>query len=542
MRKSKQMLDRFQTQMGLSSKKEKKLFWIAFLLLVFYVEFVVYGQNYVLGMKEKALVLLNALLVVPACFLIVYYCGKIKNIPLAVKKLSGQDKKYTALIFCGVFAVTFLIYFLWMRVYWPGPFSQDSLDQYAQAISGSYNNWHPVIHTWLFFSLPYSIFKTPAAIGCMQIMWFSLAITYLLFVLYKNGCPKLFLVFSWLYITANPTNTNVMLFPWKDSALAIFAIVLFAQIIEIYVSRGKWLEKTSNLVAFSVISFLALGMRHNAVLLIAPIFVILYCLFKTLRKKVLISAASVALATVVFLGPVLSIAGVQRPDKRLLEVAGFPLTVLSDVYVKDRSSLSGDAQEFMDSLASPEQWEHYMPGNFNSIKWDIFFGDLGKQVDDEGAVNILKYTVQAAIKRPRYVFEAFLGLTHTLWRFDGLNNWNYRYELTNNDYGLTYQGNRKLRTIAEKYTEMSDGYFTKYLFNYLGVIILVMLFMAVSRMGRGNWPKVLIVLAPFVYNLGTMLLLSTPYDTRFFHFNYLIVIPILYIILVKLPPRETEEY
>ena len=42
--------------------------------------------------------------------------------------------------------------------------------QLEQAITGKYNDWHPVWHTIIFFTIPIKIFKVPVAIIGMQVL------------------------------------------------------------------------------------------------------------------------------------------------------------------------------------------------------------------------------------------------------------------------------------------------------------------------------------------------------------------------------------
>ena len=71
-------------------------------------------------------------------------------------------------------------------------------------------------------------------------------------------------------------------------------------------------------------------------------------------------------------------------------------------------------------------------------------------------------------------------------------------------------------------------------------MILLLLFTAVGKLGNGNLSRVFLVLAPMAYNFGTMLLL-TGSDFRFFHFNFVIVVPLLFIILMREGRADAEK-
>ena len=83
-------------------------------------------------------------------------------------------RKKKLIIYTAVTAAVFLSRLIWILAYCPGSFSYDSIWQYGQAVSGSYNDWHPVWHTILFFTVPLKIFGKPAAIVISQNIYLAL--------------------------------------------------------------------------------------------------------------------------------------------------------------------------------------------------------------------------------------------------------------------------------------------------------------------------------------------------------------------------------
>ena len=525
MRKSKELLKAFELQMGLCGKGEKRWFWAAFVLLVLYVEFVVFARNAAAGHIKT---MLQAVAAVPLCFLCFLVASRWKISGEARRAGDRTDLRGRIRFAAAVWGLTFFVFFLCLMANWPGGFSPDSISQYGQAVSGSYDNWHPVLQTWLFFRLPLLILRSPDGIVPLQLLWFSLAVTYLFCVLYANGCPEVFLACGWLYIAANPNTLFIMIFPWKDSALIIASTVMFAQLVQIYLTKGTWLKKWYNLASFSAFAFLTLEMRHNSVLLVIPVFVILICFFKSVRKRILLSASTVFLAHLLLYGPVFSLAHVQLPGNRTVETMGLPMTVLSDIYVQDREALSEDARAFMDSLAPQEAWGSYSLGNFNSIKLS---GNLdGSLIEKAGYERLLQYTVDAAMKRPDLAWKAFSLLTRTVWGAKSGDGWRLGPYIHDNPYGIDWHGNGLLQYVFNIYSALVSVFITKYLFRYVGGVILVLLFLAVGNLGGGNLGRVFLVLAPMAYNFGTMLLLTGP-DFRFFQFNFVIAVPLIYLML-----------
>ena len=518
-------------RIGIANRPERRMFWIAFSFLAIYFSFIVYAQNFIKGYDFGFITAISIIVAIAVCFFTVYFLGGIQL------KAISRDRRAKAIIFAScIFIATFLIYYSWQSVLYPGSFSPDSIEQYKQTQSGEYNDWHPVLHTWLFFGLPNIFSSSPALLVTFQLIWFSLATAYLFFVLYTDGCPKSFMAVSWAYIVLNPNTACIMLYPWKDSAFTIMSTVLLAQCVRIYRSKGKWLLKWSNTVAFALFAFLANGVRHNAVLLVAPTFIVLFLFFRQSRKRIAIAASIFLVLTLLLKFPIYSLAEVGSPKHRTTEVMGLPMTVISDVYMNDRDALDDEAVEFLDSLARPSKWEkHHTFGSFNSLKWSD--GTIYDKIDEEGAEKILSYTYGAFANSPEVAKKSLFELTKMVWSFDGGGGWNIGYGISSNDFEIRGEYDKESLDVINAYRKLSNGFATKYLFNYTGVVIAILLFLAVSRIGRAGLAKVFSVIPLMVYNFGTMLLL-TGHDFRFFHLNFVLVIPLAYIMLTDKESKD----
>jgi len=533
MKKKNNYFSTFYNNMGLDSKGEIVWFWITFTLFTIYTEWIVFAQNFHTTNNVSFSDILFAAALIPSCFYVVYKAKNIKDFVVTNK----SAKK--AFIFAAlVFIVTFALYYIWQLSAWPGYFSVDASGQLAQIPENSYGDWHPVMHTLFIYWLPYKLFGSAAAIVTFQLILFSLAIAYLYSVLYRNGCSKAFIIISWLYIVLNYNTGLIMLYPWKDSAFSILSVVIFTQIIQIYVTDGIWLKKWYNLLAFIAVVFLTNGMRHNAVLLTAPIIVILFIFIKNYRKSIAVCAVAVIVATMLFKGPVFNAMDVTKPGYRQVEVLGMPMTILSHLYIADPDCLSDEAFEFMDNLTSPLTWEtKYVLGNFNTVKWSEGITD---KIESEGAVNILKYTINGSLKRPDLALQAFIALTRMVWAIDDSYGWRIYGEHITNSYISPPDPVEYFDAEITEYITIASNGFGKYLFNFTGPVILILILIAVAKIGNGNLSKSFMVLPALCYNFGTMMLLTGD-DFRFFHLNFVIVIPLLYLFLFKKVNKEKSD-
>ena len=514
-------LSLFQKSPQRMLSKHTKTFWFFFSILVVYMECLLFGHCILWGAGSFLFLVVCGIALIPVIYKVVLLFGSFPDMPCIEVEKSRNSRKVWIKFFVATYAMC-LLYFL---MCYPGNCSPDTLSQYSQALSGKYNNWHPVLHTWLFFTLPMLINNDFAMIISAQLFYFNLAVAYLIYTLYRSGCSQKFLILSWLFIMFNPNTIQIMLYPWKDSAMSILALVLFTQLINVFKTEGEWLSHFQNITAFSIIAFLTTGMRHNAVLLTAPVYIILFLFMKKFRLRLVLSGISIITAFMLLYGPVFNILGVQKPDRRTLETVGLPMTILCAVYTEDKEALSEDTEAFMDSLVTSSEWEKFS-GTFNSVK----FGNpnLQSKVDEQGMKSILQYTFDACIHSPKIAVKAIVKLTCIVWTVDTVS-FHITGGISENDYGIEQKGISSLRNMLQAYGNFCSNSIFRFLFCDLGLLIIIIMILVVGKVGRKRLSVLSLVLAPIVYDFGTMLLLSG-YDYRFFHFNFLIFIPLLYLI------------
>lgn len=524
-KRSEQWLRAFEARMGLCSKGERIWFWCGFALLLCYLEVVFFLQNVFLGSTSPIFMAISALAAVPACFLGVSLCRRLSITPAN----HGPTARGSRIVILLGFLLTLGVMLTAQAAFFPGSFNNDNIVQLSQVYSGQYSNWHPALHTWLFFTLPLKLVPQHWFIITLQQVWFSMAVSYLLYVLYTSRAPHWLLCLTWFYTVCNPNSIDMMLYPVKDSAMTIFCLVFFSYLVRIYLSQGQWLKKPGNLVLFSLFGFLSLGMRHNAVLLIGPIFLFLLIFWKPIRRYAAASAGLALALALLWQNAVLPLANVEAPGQRTVEMVGLPMTVLCDIYAAEPDALTPEAREFMESLAEESHWAQYEQANFNSIKW--ISPELMPTVDAEGAGNILRYALGSALNTPKTAMKSFAKLTHLVWGFENTNGFSMGEEIGFNSFGIEARYQPNLKFFFTSWRQVCNETILKYAFTLMGPGILLLLFLAVSQLA-GNLRAVFLVLAPMAYDFGTMLLLSGP-DYRFFHMHYAIVIPLIYIILMN---------
>lgn len=479
---------------------------------------------------SMAYIYLNLTSNVKVTLLLTLFIAIISYIALAfvIKKLRSLDslkeateliRKKKLILFISFAVVVFLIRLVWIFAYYPGSFSPDSIGQYSQALSGNYNDWHPVWHTILFFTIPLKIFGTPAAIVIMQNIYLALILGYMVLTITEIWNIKAAII-SIAYIVFNPYTGNIMLYPWKDVGFALCGLLCSILAVKL-VLKKKNTNKLWKLIVLGVLLSWTTVFRHNAILFTAPLILVLAVHID--KKSWIKIFAAFIVSLFVIKVPLYSLLDVEKPGKRVVESTGLPLTVIGNVVKETPDCMDEELREFAYSIAPQEKWEeNYSCGNFNSIKWK---GADTTAVQEQGIGGMLKLMLKCFNLSPHASFNALFALTDMVYGFETGLEGNVGAGIHDNDYGIAYTDvrNTVCKNIVSTYSSYVNGTFFRYFRTY-GVVLFAMLVLVLSRLTFNSWPswKKALMLAPlFCYDFGTMLLLTGP-DSRFFFITFLL--------------------
>lgn len=456
----------------------------------------------------------------PLAFFIIHLVRKIK--------FDAKERRYGRNVRIGLAAAFFgsnlLLLLIWFAAYFPGAFSPDSIVQYNQAVSGQYNDWHPFLHTFFFFTIPLKLTGQAASIVLFQVVYFAMALSYANISICRYFGARVAVIAD-LYIILNPYTGSVAMYPWKDVGFSMLALFIAACVFNIYFSKSGWLEKPQNLFVFGLALVLCTIFRHNAILYTLPV-VVAVCFYS---GRVL--GSRLALFALVWLivvrGPVYSAFEVEKPAERHTETMGVPLTIMANVAKERTDGLSRKTVDFLFSIATKERYEKYVLGNFNSIKWIGINTDI---VEQTGIMDILSMCWECILKYPVYSAKAFFALTDMVYALDGEIEGDVSPGIERNDYGIEYKGIGALAVLLDNLKWTFDSSPLRY-FRYIGSTVFLMLAFILGRCSlsqKSGWQKILLCIPILIYDFGTMLLLTGP-DSRFFFASFL-VCPIVLLI------------
>lgn len=156
---------------------------------------------------------------------------------------------------------------------YPGFMSIDSLDQYAQAKTGIYSNWHPPLMAWIWNKLLLIIDGPQPMLLLNNLFYWGAA----LIISLKIRNTPLSIIF--LISCFAPPLINFLGVIWKDTMLMS---MLFFQtsLLLVFYDMNKWtINKILIVCLILIISFVCIMLRHNALFAIIPFISLIFCFF-----------------------------------------------------------------------------------------------------------------------------------------------------------------------------------------------------------------------------------------------------------------------
>lgn len=418
---------------------------------------------------------------------------------------------------------------------WPGGVSYDASNQWRQAHSGEFNNWHPVFHTLLIWLVTRVWDSYPFAVA-VQIAAFSAAMAYLTATLHRHGVPAWLALTAHALVCASLPVRNTLMYLGKDSAMTTGVLILTAHAVRLMATRGEWLRRPRNAAAFAAALAAATLLRHNGILWTLPLALCALGCFPAARRYAALAMAGAALLLLAVRGPLYGALDVVYPSNTAEESVGLPMTVLGDVKRRAPDALDAETTAFLASLAPDEAWnEVYRLHDYNSIKF-TYDREL---IAERSPMEILSMAGRAAAAAPRVAFEAVNGVTGLVWDVTGKNQ---GYETVSNsgDLPQARYGRATLNALGAAALAVIDAPMdwlpVRWLGQNIGVQLLGLLLLALWTIYRRGTDALLLALPVLIYDLGTMLLLCGQ-DARFFQCSMAVCIPCA-LMLLYLPGNE----
>lgn len=421
---------------------------------------------------------------------------------------------------------------------YPGGVNYDISNQWRQAHSGEYNNWHPLFHT-LMMKLLSSIVDNYSFMVLVQIVVFAALFSYLTAALHRSGVPGWLALAVHTLVTASLPVRNTLVYFGKDAAMTLGIIGLTIQAVRILYTRGEWLKKPLHVIVLGLTLAYTTLLRVNALFFTLPLLLCVLLVYRAYWKKTALAALSMALVMALVQGPVFGSLNVVYPNNTVEESIGLPMTVLCDIRKMDPQALDTQTRLFLNDLVPSRVWqENYVLHNYNSVKF-TFPREL---IAEKSAGELLGMAARAARNAPRTAFDAVNGLTDLVWDVTGKGE-GYQKISNSGDIESARYSSATLNRLGRMFcrlweTPLEWGIFA-WLTENIGVQLVLLLVVTLWALYRRGVETLLLTLPTLLYDLGTMLLLASN-DARFFHFSMTIALPCM-LALLFLPRTKEEE-
>ena len=400
----------------------------------------------------------------------------------------------------------------------PGGVTVDSAVQWTQAGTGVFVNWHPAFHTFLLRLL--WLLKPDYTFALLaQCLLASLAIGYLVATLRAWGVNLLLLAAVTGLMVAAPIVGHCMMYLWKDNFMTVGAVILTAQAVNLYLSRGAWLSSAGNAIGFGLALAATTLVRHNALLFTLPLLLAALCTARGRLTGALVTLLTTLFALWLALGPLYGALHVTYPKNTLEESIGVPMTVISNLRAQNPAALDAETRAFTDAMGDDAAWSRYLLNQYNSIK----FGRTRGVIAHSTLAQVLRMAANAAKADPRGAFATVNAVTGLVWEVSGdranvmVRNSGNLPSVPKNSGRLNALGSALSSLVAAPLALAPVAWYA----GNLGVSLALMLVFALRALRRNGTLALMLCLPTLLYCMGTMCVLCGE-DERFFSFSPLV--------------------
>ena len=221
------------------------------------------------------------------------------------------SRRFRWLVFALPMIVVWVIYLL---AFWPGMMSADSLAQWGQVLSGSFNDHHPAFHTFTIWLLT-RLSQTPAIVALAQIIALALVVGAILAFIELLGVASVWVWAACLVFAISPVNGTMVITLWKDVPYSTAMLGFTYLILRLAQSKGNWIASVRSWIVLGITAALAALFRHNGLEVIFATFPLLILGFRRLWKPLAAAFALSMLLYYAITGPLYQLVHVESTDR-----------------------------------------------------------------------------------------------------------------------------------------------------------------------------------------------------------------------------------
>ena len=293
----------------------------------------------------------------------------------------------------------------------------DTGNQWNQVQTGKWNDWHPILHTAMFY-LASRICNKPIMIWIMQTAMFVLLYRWMNTTLMRMNLRSAARKLLCCVVALSPVTLLASRQVDKDIAFAQATIGVVLALCNIGISGGAWLKPLRNKFLLASLFLGASFFRHNGFFVTLPIAVLLYTLIWDRKSRLHAACAFVLVAVACFgyLGLRSFLFERQivnnNQSQRYLEAIGLPIAIIGETYTANPCLLSDESREFCEHIAPLDVWRMHFRGFGNGIKRRLNMKYLAENVPPK---DFLKSLAKIVREDPKHSLKATVRVTGIGW-------------------------------------------------------------------------------------------------------------------------------
>lgn len=362
------------------------------------------------------------------------------------KKLSFLNGKNAFRISWAVIFFTWLIFLI---VFYPGLLSPDSLDQVSQGLTGTFSNWHPVVHTWfimffvriglLFHNINFGIFLYSLA----QCAILSAIFAYSLSFLADHKVKTIYRFLVLLYYAFFPINALLGITMWKDILFSGITLLLVLLLFEIADHADTFFSSCRNTIILVLTLFLFCIFRNNGFYVFLVFLPFFFWMQHRHWKKVLVICCSCLIMFSLYKGPLFYV--VQVEETPASEALSVPIQQIARTVKEHQDTLTQrQVQEIQEILPYDNLSTLYNPQLSDPVKFKFNNENFLKNKS-----RYISLWFELFRKYPGTYFSSFFSNNYGDW-YPGEIYYTNTYRIDDNELGIITSSHPKAAMLLEK--------------------------------------------------------------------------------------------
>ncbi|CAH1193337.1 hypothetical protein PAECIP111893_00437 [Paenibacillus plantiphilus] len=427
----------------------------------------------------------------------------------------GHTRRFSRFfIYSGTILIIYIVYLI---IYYPANMSADSINQYMQIQTGQFTDWHPILHTLLLWGI-YKINSSPALVSICQILLMSSILGGAIYQLRKLGVHKSITYILLLFYALNPVNGVMSVTLWKDIPFAVLSLLLVIFTVYIYKSDYEWLKSKVNISLFIVV-LIGVGLfRHNGIVTVIGVIVLMFLFYKQYWKKSLLITLSVLLGIGFISGPLSRLLNVEPAPPHFK--FGIQLHQVGTM-IHHNVGLRSEEQSLFTSILPISSWKGedtiYSPYSANYL---LFHPKLNAEILAENKWDFIRYWLQLAGRNPTIFIQDWKNMTSLVWKIQQPTD-GYTYTtnigIIDNPYNLVqFNALPVLKEAINKIIRFTEKPSNNWLFWRPAMFLFAVLLFGFIFIRR-NDRRALLIVAPVLFEAAGLMISTPAQDARYFY-------------------------